>query len=178
VKKTLGIVLLMLINQALFADAVKSGVTFGADYFLSTQGDYFNPAIEAGYRLRTGLGINSKWQFGGDVNVNYFMNKPGVTGVFVGMPVKLAIARQVFIGSWNVNPGFAAGGYFSLLKIGPIGYLGKSADIIAASPFLEIGPTLKNGSHILLIVSYDLIITTSKNSILPMMITAKAGYVF
>ncbi|OGJ93487.1 MAG: hypothetical protein A2248_08925 [Candidatus Raymondbacteria bacterium RIFOXYA2_FULL_49_16] len=178
-KKMLFVFVLVLLGQqGLTAGGITSGITIGTEYFLTDHGNYFNPGVGAGYRLRLGLGENMKWQLGGDINANYFINKEGVEGLFVGVPLKLSISRKFTIGSFTVCPGYAAGGYFSIFKDDAFDIFGKAMDVIPISPYLELGKTLKNNSQILLIVGYDIIIEMAENGGLPMFLTGKIGYTF
>jgi hypothetical protein len=178
-RKIFFVFMLVLICQnGLFAGPITSGMTIGMEYFLSDHGNYFNPVVGAGYRLRLGLGKSMKWQLGGDINANYFINKEGVEGLFMGFPVKLSISRRFAIGSFTVCPGFGAGGYFSILKDDAFGIFGKAMDVIPISPYLEFGKTLKNGSQVLLIVGYDIIMEMAENGGTPTFLIAKIGYTF
>ena len=177
--KTLILLLVLVFRQTLFAGDIISGITAGSEYFLSRHGDYFNPSVGAGYRARLGLGESKKWQLGGDINAGYFINREGVDGLFMGMPLKVSVARKFAIGSFNIIPGFAAGLYFSLLRDGANDYTGLSTDIILASPYLEIGPTLSNGSGILLITACDILAETGESKMdSPVFMNIKIGYVF
>ncbi|MBL8027596.1 MAG: hypothetical protein JNL74_14340 [Fibrobacteres bacterium] len=174
-KKPLWLIITIVLGQFLFAGNLKHGVVAGVDYLLTTHGNYFNPGIDAGYRLRLPLG-QSKWKYGADVNVNWFLNKPGVTGTFVGLPIKLALSRQFSPGSWTINTGLSVGGYFSILKYDSV--TGKASDLILPSPYLELGPTLGNNSQILLILSSSLIFETGGNGSFPVLLSARTAYVF
>ena len=56
-KKMLFVFVLVLLGQqGLTAGGITSGITIGTEYFLSDHGNYFNPGVGAGYRLRLGLG--------------------------------------------------------------------------------------------------------------------------
>ena len=178
-KKGVLILLILVTYQVLFAGSYSSGITLCSEYFLSRHGDYYNPSLGLGYRFRIDLGEGQRWQVGGDLNANYFLNKEGVEGLFLGLPLKLSLARHLTTGPFNITPGFSTGAYLSMLKDDTIDYTGLAADIIAVSPYLELGPTLGNGSQILLIVALDMIVETAENvREHPVFLTVKFGYTF
>jgi len=112
--KKLLFLLLLLLLPVVSAQAKKSsGITVGSNTFLTFHKIFFNHSLEVGYRLRMPLREGSNYVWGADLGASYYIPGTDGSGTFIGIPIKIPIARKFAMGSWNMHLGFAAGGHLS-----------------------------------------------------------------